>query len=474
MGVSSARTRWLSRTSWRIRSTSGCSTSLTVRRSHGRETTKAGKQVALPIAEELAHFLAAVMAVSPGPYVCPAPDGGRMGEHFDLEGRLRRVMASAGVGVIGYRQHCRGKRCGWVVHTSEARSQPCPQHGLDHLLVSAEVRPVGFHDLRRSHASLLAAAGASTSVTQRLMRHSDPKLTEAIYTQVDLSTLAEGVNRLRFGIAGTNTAQTVCQGRPQASNSTASAEAFANTSETLGAMTPARFERATCGLGNRRSIHLSYGAGTSIITRTYKMLTCVGRPETALWQWIQSTQIPIKYPIGAVLSHGKCSFNGRHHLVGTWKGGRIQRLKDGSNRFVLRRMVGGRRYSLSLDARDEEEAPPSTSQSAELHALAAHSWRGPAARLQPAFHWPGRRLFQIHGPHQLLPALSVVVRRRSLEGHDAFESWNNNFPKARRLQRAGRAKAQCSDKRGEAAWVLLEALDGSVGRAGGGRPRGGP
>ena len=42
--------------------------------------------------------------------------------------------------------------------------------------------------------------------------------------------------------------------------------------------------------------------------------------------------------------------------VGTWKGGRIQRLKDGRNRYVLRRMVGGVRYSLTLAARDEEEA----------------------------------------------------------------------------------------------------------------------
>lgn len=61
--------------------------------------------------------------------------------------------------------------------------------------------------------------------------------------------LAEGVNRLRFGMAGTNTAQTVCQSRPQVSNSTEAGEAFAKTSESLGEVTPARFERSTCGLG---------------------------------------------------------------------------------------------------------------------------------------------------------------------------------------------------------------------------------
>jgi integrase len=69
---------------------------------------------------------------------------------------------------------------------------------LEHMLVTAEVRQLGFHDLRRSHASLLAHAGVSTAVTQKLMRHSDPKLTERVYTPVDVETLRREVERLNF------------------------------------------------------------------------------------------------------------------------------------------------------------------------------------------------------------------------------------------------------------------------------------
>ena len=42
-----------------------------------------------------------------------------------------------------------------------------------------------FHDLRRTFASLLAQRGVSTAVTQRLLEHSTPHLTEQVYTNVD-------------------------------------------------------------------------------------------------------------------------------------------------------------------------------------------------------------------------------------------------------------------------------------------------
>jgi len=42
-----------------------------------------------------------------------------------------------------------------------------------------------FHDLRRTFASLLAQRGVSTAVTQRLLEHSTPQLTNDVYTNVD-------------------------------------------------------------------------------------------------------------------------------------------------------------------------------------------------------------------------------------------------------------------------------------------------
>ncbi|MBN2293312.1 MAG: tyrosine-type recombinase/integrase [Pirellulales bacterium] len=42
-----------------------------------------------------------------------------------------------------------------------------------------------FHDLQNTFASILAQNGVSTAVTQRLLEHSSPNLTNKIYTNVD-------------------------------------------------------------------------------------------------------------------------------------------------------------------------------------------------------------------------------------------------------------------------------------------------
>ena len=42
-----------------------------------------------------------------------------------------------------------------------------------------------FHDLRKTFASVRAQRGVSTAVTQRLLEHSSPQLTNEVYTNVD-------------------------------------------------------------------------------------------------------------------------------------------------------------------------------------------------------------------------------------------------------------------------------------------------
>jgi integrase len=55
-----------------------------------------------------------------------------------------------------------------------------------------------FHDLRKTFCSLLAQNGVSTAVTQRLLEHSSPNLTNKVYTNVD-PVLRNAVEQLPVG-----------------------------------------------------------------------------------------------------------------------------------------------------------------------------------------------------------------------------------------------------------------------------------
>ncbi len=49
----------------------------------------------------------------------------------------------------------------------------------------AELADLKFHDLRKTFGSILAQNGISTAVTQKLLEHSSPNLTNNVYTNVD-------------------------------------------------------------------------------------------------------------------------------------------------------------------------------------------------------------------------------------------------------------------------------------------------
>ncbi len=55
-----------------------------------------------------------------------------------------------------------------------------------------------FHDLRKTFGSLLAQNGVSTAVTQKLLEHSSPYLTNKVYTNVD-PVLRSAVEQLPIG-----------------------------------------------------------------------------------------------------------------------------------------------------------------------------------------------------------------------------------------------------------------------------------
>ena len=63
------------------------------------------------------------------------------------------------------------------------------------ICITAGLADLKFHDLRRTFCSLLAQNGVSTAVTQRLLEHSSPALTNKIYTNVD-PVLRQSVDQL--------------------------------------------------------------------------------------------------------------------------------------------------------------------------------------------------------------------------------------------------------------------------------------
>ena len=62
----------------------------------------------------------------------------------------------------------------------------------------ASLASLKFHDLRKTFCSLLAQNGVSTAVTQRLLEHSSPNLTNKVYTNVD-PVLRHAVEQLPVG-----------------------------------------------------------------------------------------------------------------------------------------------------------------------------------------------------------------------------------------------------------------------------------
>jgi hypothetical protein len=109
---------------------------------------------------------------------------------------LSRALGRAGL-VEGYRHVCRRKGCGHAETKSHAVSEPCPHCGMK-LWPRARPRPLRFHDLRHTTATLLLKAGVPLATVQRLLRHSDPAITTEVYGHLDVEDMRRGINQLAF------------------------------------------------------------------------------------------------------------------------------------------------------------------------------------------------------------------------------------------------------------------------------------
>ena len=128
--------------------------------------------------------------------VFPARDGRLLSRRVQLEQVLRRALRRANI-LTGWRHTCRRKDCGHLEHAPDAEIRRCPKCEMQ-LWPVGQVRPIRFHHIRHTTASLLMMAGADLPAVQRIMRHTDPRITTEFYGHLAPGYLRGAIDRLAF------------------------------------------------------------------------------------------------------------------------------------------------------------------------------------------------------------------------------------------------------------------------------------
>jgi integrase-like protein len=118
-------------------------------------------------------------------------------QESDPQKILRTALARAGL--VDYWVHtCRRcKRRGepYSERHADGELRGCPRCGMK-LWPTAKVRPMRFHDLRHSVATLLLRERVDAHRVQRLLRHRDVKTTTGTYGHLVVEDLREAINLL--------------------------------------------------------------------------------------------------------------------------------------------------------------------------------------------------------------------------------------------------------------------------------------
>ncbi len=173
---------------------------LYVRRSYDRDTTKGGHADAIPIAEPLVPYLEDAIRRSPSQWVFPNADGSMRTEESDPQKVLRSALARAGL-VDGWEHVCRRCKANGRPHSerhTDSAIRRCPSCNMK-LWPRALPRPMRFHDLRHTTATLLLRAKVPAHFVQRILRHASINTTLGTYGHLTVEDLREAVNALPPG-----------------------------------------------------------------------------------------------------------------------------------------------------------------------------------------------------------------------------------------------------------------------------------
>ncbi|MDP2270519.1 MAG: tyrosine-type recombinase/integrase [Archangium sp.] len=170
-------------------------------RSWDSDYTKSGEVREVPVHPELVPFLVEAIDLSPSELVFPRTDGSMHKVEIDLPDLLRSAMARAGL-VRGWVHKCRWcmrKGVEVAVPAKDAELRLCPTEGCGKRLWPVALkRTERFHDLRHTTATLLLKIGTPLAVVQKLVGHSDPKITTEIYGHLVAEDARKHLEQLSF------------------------------------------------------------------------------------------------------------------------------------------------------------------------------------------------------------------------------------------------------------------------------------
>lgn len=158
------------------------------------------KQEPLPIPDELFPVLAHAIKHSLGPLVFPREDGTMYSREVDPHKWIRNAVARAGF-TNGYIHLCRRCKAKGEPYQEEHRDQTerrCPRCGMK-LWAKPIKKPIRFHDLRHSTATILLKKNVPLQHVQRVLRHSTPNVTASTYNHMVVEDLRDALNLMRSG-----------------------------------------------------------------------------------------------------------------------------------------------------------------------------------------------------------------------------------------------------------------------------------